>query len=318
MLNRNPAILFSMGLLLIASRVSGAGDVLNIPDGAKPAGLASAFVAVNGTVDSFAANPAGLASITDTQITFMPVWWVADYTCLYAAAAFPVRGLGTIGGSLKFLNTSFGSFDINGNPGGDLHFESLAATIGLGRSFNGKYLGLSVKYVHDRFQDFPFESLAFDAGAGTIFRLNERIGLNAGIAVRNIGFNFMKKSEVKAVSMPMTAAVGALLDFKPAGDHGLKLMTEVDASLGLGLKLDLAAEYSFRSTFFLRGGYGRQFSDAGSFSFGGGFRQSLNKIDKILGKYLSNLDIEIDYAMIPFKDQFNQYAHCLSVTFINN
>jgi hypothetical protein len=245
--------------------------------------------------------------------------WAADYNCGNAAAAWSVDRIGTFGLSVKYLSTTFAEFSYNGMQAGDIHAESFLAAAGFGRAFGRARAGAALKYVHDRYQDFPFESVAADLGGGLDFGpAGGRYVASAGIALRNIGANILKNKEAATVSLPLTAACGAALRILPVRGHGLTVTSELDAALlvGSGLKLAVAAEYSYLSTIFLRGGYSKWINGEGAFTAGLGFRQSLDKIDSYMARYLGSLDIEINYGLIPFDRQFGQLAHCFSISFI--
>jgi len=309
-------IISALALAGFTADATAGGDVLRIPDGALASGMAQALVSAPGSVDSITYNPASLGAIGGIQYTAMFTKWAMGYNAWYTALAYPLDAIGTIGASLKFLGTAFPRIDPSGNIGRDLHAESWAITAGFGKSFKGKNLGLNVKYVNDMYQNYSFSSIAFDAGGSTVLPLNQKFDVGLGLAVRNLGANLGKsRASAAAISLPMNGAIGATLILKGSEKNAFNLTAEVDSTMPeFDSKIMIAAEYGYKSVLFLRGGYAKRLAGEGTWSFGAGLKVSLSKFGK--ASKMGNYDLLANFGGISFKDQFNQYALCFSVSLL--
>ena len=74
-----------------------AGAFLRVGVGARPLGMGGAFTAISNDVYGSYWNPAGLGQLNSVQLMGMYSLLTLDRTLNYAATAFPVKGMGTIG-----------------------------------------------------------------------------------------------------------------------------------------------------------------------------------------------------------------------------
>jgi hypothetical protein len=301
------------------------GDALMLPDGARASGVGGGLTSSPGSVDTFTYNPAGLAVVDDAQYVAMYMLWpdgtkkgVNGYSGgvngYYGAFTYPVEEIGTFAGSLKHFGSSFPHYDAQGNLHGDLTAESIAATAAYGRSFGLLDAGVSLKYVFDGYQNYKFQSLVLDAGGSKMLSPTPKFDLNVGLAVRNIGVNFMRsknKNSAAAIDMPMNAAISGTLILKGTEKYSLNASAELDTMLvGFDSKVIVSAEVGLKPMLVGRIGYAKRLKGDGALSFGAGLNLPMKKTGK-----MSKYNITVDGGMISFKDQFGQYAYCLSVTF---
>jgi hypothetical protein len=254
---------------------------LKLGVGARAMGLGSAYVALADDPTSLYWNPAGLASVHETQVTAMHNEWMQDFRQEYAAVGLPFKK-----GSLGFSFQGFYSAealegrDEVGNLTQDVGFNDLAMTAAYARTITpGLDGGLAVRYIRGMIAEDNATAFAFDLGAK--YRLGES-GLSLGAAAQNIGGDATYVKE--AIPLPTTLRLGAAYSPALTGRHGSgTLSTEVHKSKGEDTRFNIGGEFAYKERLALRAGVKMGY-DVEDLSFGLG---------------IMHKEFRFDYALVP-------------------
>ncbi|MDX2002273.1 MAG: PorV/PorQ family protein [Chitinophagales bacterium] len=144
-------------------------------------------------VEALAVNPAGLAHLRKTEITFSRTQWLQGsgigINTVGIAQKFGKDKSNVIGFNLN--NIQFGEIDrtTTTNPEGGLGtFKPSYLNFGLGyaRAFsNSIFAGVNVKFINERIEDLGASGFAIDAGIQYI--TGPRNNIHFGLALRNVG-----------------------------------------------------------------------------------------------------------------------------------
>lgn len=158
---------------------------LDIPVGARPAALGSAYSALASDAYAPVWNPAGLGFVGRIEAAGQHLSYLESIHYEYLGLALPIGKLGSLGASAQYL----GSGDINstdnfGNAIGDFSSHYAAYSAAYGRKIgDATSLGLTAKWIDARIGDFSAHSQAVDIGA--MVRPGPRWSF--GAVVTNIG-----------------------------------------------------------------------------------------------------------------------------------
>jgi hypothetical protein len=254
---------------------------LKLGVGARAMGLGSAYVALADDPTSLYWNPAGLASVHETQVTAMHNEWMQDFRQEYAAVGLPFKK-GSIGFSFQgfYSAEALEGRDEVGNITQDIGFNDLAMTAAYGRTFSpGLDAGLAVRYIRGAIAEDNATAFAFDFGGK--YRLGES-GLSLGAAAQNIGGNATYVNE--AFPLPTTFRLGAAYSHALSSLHGAAtLSTEVHKSKGEDTRFNVGGEFAYKERLALRAG-AKMGYDVEDFSFGLG---------------IMHKQLRFDYALVP-------------------
>lgn len=205
-----------------------------------------------GSVDSLQVNPAGLASISNQQISFMHNIGFQDQATEHLAWGL---GLGEGKGaalSIDYLN--FGEVDTYSvdaatnqlTQGASLKPSAIAVTGGYGQAFGNFSLGLSGKYVSEDLG--PIKDSAFSADLGAAWQQG---ALQISAAALNIA------GQLHGSNLPGNLRAGASYNIEVSDSQNLVAGFNISAPFAdAGSSLvGLGAEYNFAGNYALRAGY---------------------------------------------------------------
>ena len=182
------SLVMCSSLMASGNKIGTAGAVeLTIPMGARNVALSGADVAgVKGT-EAMYWNPAGVASIQNTEAGFSYLKYFADMKISYFTVAANVGQLGVIGLNLQAMN--IGEIDVTTievpEGTGEVlkpNFLTLGATYA--RSFTDRInFGMNAKLISERIGDMTASAFAFDFG----LQYNSPLGVDFGIVMKNYG-----------------------------------------------------------------------------------------------------------------------------------
>ena len=317
----------NLGLLLIAGSVSAefskAGSAgaqfLKIGVGPKYQAMGDASTATVNDVYAAYWNPAGLAFIERSEVSFTNVNWVLDINLNYVALAHYFEEIGTFGVSASVL--SMGDQEIttidNQNGTGDYYSAtSYAIAFSYARMLNDRFsFGGSVKYVGERIHNENASGFAFDFGTQlhTGFK-----SLRLGMSITNLGpeldFNGpdldvsagQTGAELKTTGydLPMTFRFGLAYDVETGANSKLTLTSELTHPNDNVQQGAFGAEFGFSEQYFLRGGYKLNHDEAG-LTFGGGVRTAVSSETRLL----------VDYAWQDYGRLNNTHRFSVGFTF---
>jgi len=145
---------------------SEAASFLDIPIGAAPAALGSAYTAR--AEDAYAPvwNPAGLAYADATRLSGTHLAYLAGFHYEYAGLAVPLKNNQGLGASIQYLGADdFVAASEQGNITGTFSTTFAAYSLAYGRMFGPKWsLGLTGKLISEKIADASADGFAGDIG----------------------------------------------------------------------------------------------------------------------------------------------------------
>jgi hypothetical protein len=270
---------------------------LKIGIGARTVAMSDASVAMIDDSTSCYWNPAGLADVKGTDITFTDVEWIADMRLMSGTFAHKF-GFGTIGAMFTMLSVGEMEYRDEHNPDDPNAGTFTANDMMFGGSYARRLIdrfafGGTVKYVREKIDTYTAQGVAFDVGTTYITGFKS---LKMGISIQNFGpelkfggtFSELQRDkqtrEVKefaSYSLPITVKLGISYDlFQGSKNHLLTLALDAVHPNDGPEKLNLGAEYWIKNMLALRGGYlvsGGDFrsEELRTFSAGVGFKYNL-------------------------------------------
>lgn len=267
---------------------------LKVGVGSRGAALGEAYSAL---VDEPAAlywNPAGLAAVKGTHLTFTHLSWLGNINHEFAAVAFPGFG-GTIG--LGAIMQTIPGIQIRTKPTeepiGTFDAQDLAVVLAFGRQWRPNLAaGFSVKYLYEKIYLNSATGFAVDLGGLWQTPLAH---LKLGVTLQNLGSaSALRNDDIKLPALVRLGGAYALPI--SAGENQLALVAEHIRFLRGGDGNSAGAEFLFRKALALRAGY--QFNRENR-SVTGGFGTAF-------GRY------QLDYGYAPFANDLGN-AHRFSV-----
>jgi Uncharacterised protein family (UPF0164) len=173
--------------LLYAASGSGAeaASFLDIPVGAGPAALGSAYSALASDAYAPVYNPAGLGFLDSTQIAGQHVTYINPARYEFASAVHPLGHGNGLGVSVQYLTSgNLPGTDIDNNPIGDFSGYYAAYNLSYGQKFMDRFSwGLTGKMISAKIADVS--ASAFAADLGSMYKPTDRLTLAATLT--NLG-----------------------------------------------------------------------------------------------------------------------------------
>jgi hypothetical protein len=286
---------------LIPAHASAVGEngfaFLKLGVGARAMGMGGAYVAEVNDPTAVYWNPAGLAALQTTQITFMHNEWIQDFRQDFACVATPAfrnRGGGLALGLSTFYSSEFEKRTDTGLLIGHFGFNDILATgsaaFPLARGLTG---GLSAKYVREMIDQESASSIAGDLGVR--YQLPRTAVTLAG-ALQNVGTKATFITE--SFKLPTTVRMGAAYALGiPAWNGQTHLSAEYRHASGDGSRVQVGGEFVYRQVAALRAGLKLGY-DEEKLSFGLGLNRDR---------------FSFDYAIVPLSSDLGT-THFFSLT----
>src|SRR6266702_2058066 len=246
------ALLLSIGPTVRPCRpqaVNNAGALfLSLPVGARAVGMGQTAVALAGRGEAAFWNPAGLATMPESEFALETASLAAGASHALTAY-FHSHGIGVIGGAVYLLD--YGDLDRTDSTNNTIarisprNLEFLASyATELGSSLT---LGINYKLVEFRVdcsgdcRDFPGgQGVTNGVDIGGQLAVGADGALRVGVAVRNIGFKLQVNNRDQADALPARLVIGALYRVGLRGDASgggsdrldVKLAADVDSPWG--------------------------------------------------------------------------------------
>ncbi|MDD5687362.1 MAG: PorV/PorQ family protein [Elusimicrobia bacterium] len=284
---------------------SSAMEFLKLGIGAKQEGMGGAQVAVAEDVNSVYWNPAGLGSVSATELSFMHLSYFEGISYEYLAIGHPINESSTIGLQIMYLNygsmdktleNSAGGYDAVGSVG-SFEAKDIGGAISYGKQVDETInVGGSLKMVSQKIDTNSASGFGLDLGVEYV---PVKGGLQLGLAVQNLG------GKVDSNSLPgnIKAGLGKKLSAFE-GENNLTMAADVNYELdtattkeNIGLELMVAEMVAIRAGYKI--GY-----DEESYTLGGGFKMSG-----------ASSTFNIDYAFVPTKDLGDTHRVSLGIRF---
>ncbi len=181
-------------------------EFLRLENSPRAAALAESFVAGNDDPNIIFYNPAGIALLTETPVSFSFLKHLLDINSASISASHEFENIGRFGAAIKFIN--YGSFterDEFGNENGTFSANEMAFILGyanlLGENF---YYGANVKFIYSGIAGYS--STGFAADLGLHYEIPES-NWNFGFVILNAGSQFSSYGDTKE-NLPVDVRLG--------------------------------------------------------------------------------------------------------------
>ncbi|MFH1699772.1 MAG: PorV/PorQ family protein [Candidatus Zixiibacteriota bacterium] len=301
-------LLILLGGMSQADQFSKIGSVgaqfLKIGVGSRYQGLGEASVAIVNDAYSLYWNPAGLAYIEGSNLTFTNVNWVTDVNLNYVAFGTRIEDFGTLGISAALL--SMGDMEVTtidepDGTGDMFTASSFALTFGYARFLTTRLaFGASFKYIYEKIYTESAGGIAFDFGTQLHTGYKSlRIGMNISNLGPNMEFSgpnlkvpietqsaTSRNGEVAVDSydIPLTFRLGLAYDLINDPDNTVTMIVEAKHPNDLEQQASLGSEYNYRDQYFLRAGYKFNYSEQG-LTLGGGLNAPIGRNSTLVADY---------------------------------
>ena len=292
------AVLMLRGYGTAGDAGSAAAAFLKFSPSPRGTGMGEAYVSVAEDAYSAFWNPAGLAGVTQSQLSATYNASFEDVSHQYVAAAYPLRYGSTLGLSLSRLSVApFQGYDAQGVKTGGVSSSDMAVGLSYGRVIIKDEierpvlnLGAGVKAVSERLDDASAATAALDFGAVYFIRPDkywlkdiQAQEFRLAAAVRNIGPGL--KFDRRSSPLPLSATLGGSWHSHPGGSDSLILSLDNTFSNDEAYYAAIGAEYQAFQVISFRAGYRTGQQIGSGLRFGVGFMLSF---------------VDIDYSMSPF------------------
>jgi hypothetical protein len=268
--------------------------------GGRAVAMGGAFVGLADDATAIYWNPAGLASVSSTELSFMHLAWLQDVYYEYFAVAQPIKKWAVFGWSISYLHMGqLKGRDEDGQPTSDFTASDMAITFALGRKITDNLLlGGSIKNIEEKLEDRNAYGLAFDFGC---LYLTPVENLFLGGVVQNWGGDIAFVEE--SFGLPTVFKLGASYRHIVAGNP-INLAFDVYSPNDNKTRLHSGMEYIYRNTLAGRIGYknGSDLGNRAGLSLGLGLMTTRSQIYRI------------DYAFVPQGVLGNSHTFSLSIS----
>lgn len=262
------------------AKVGTAGaQFLELGVSARAIGMGDAFLAISDDASAVYYNPAGLTQVTERQVMFTHVSYVADINYDFAGLAYPTVKFGGVWG--------VGFYALNPGDMYVTHYESNTDNYSIGQTFTARDYALSLSYARsltDRFSvGMTFKlidelldterAIVWAADVGTLYDTGFR-GFKVAMVVSNFGpdLKFIEED----CPLPMNFKFGGVLDIFRDENHSTTFSVEGSHPNDNVEKFNVGLEYWFKDMFSLRLGDYLEY-DVGRISAGCGLRLALSE-----------------------------------------
>ena len=184
-----PVAMFAQGANNVSKTGTTAATFLEISVGAPAIGMGGAFVSLANDPTALYWNPAGIATITNTDAILSHTDWIADTKFDFAGLALPLGSFGTLGFSLTSLTMADMAVRTVEMPEGTGEYFSasdLAAGISYARPLTDRFsIGFTAKFIQEAIWHETADAFAVDVG--TIFKTDLFGGMVIGASLSNFG-----------------------------------------------------------------------------------------------------------------------------------
>jgi hypothetical protein len=213
---------FPLQSVLAASAGVNGASFLDIPVGAAPAAMGSAYSAR--ATDAYAPvwNPAGLGFLDGIHVSATHLSYLQSVNYEYFGLAIPLDGPPPqqgmpppprpgLGVSVQYLGSgSISAYDQSGNPAGSFSTTFAAYSLAFAEPVTDEWsLGVTGKYVTESISDASADALAIDLGS--LYRVNDRLSLAAVLSNLGSSVKFADQSD----PLPLNLRAGAFYQFNP-------------------------------------------------------------------------------------------------------
>ncbi|HOP50711.1 MAG TPA: PorV/PorQ family protein [Ignavibacteriales bacterium] len=312
-------LIFIQNLIFAAGSISKSGttasNFLKIGIGPRAIGMGGAFTSVANDVNALYWNPAGIAMLSDKQIEFSHVNWIADIKSDYFGVSVPIGQLGSVGAFVNALTMDEMMVRTVEKPEGTgEYFEvnSYAVGIHYSRMLTENFsIGFNAKYIRDKIWHMTSDGFALDVGV--LYKIDILNEFRIASSISNYGTKMKMEGrdnlllyqvgpgdpnlirtniELDKWDLPLIFRFGLSADVIKSQEHLLTLAIDAIHPNDNSESLNLGAEYTYDNLVAFRIGYKNLFLDEGEegLTFGIGVKYPVS----------DNLFLNLNYAYEDF------------------
>lgn len=316
----------------VSKKGTSAASFLSIGQGARAISMGSAFVGISDDPSAIYWNPAGLAKLGGTQVSFDHTTWIADINYNFVAASYSIGDYGTLG--LSFTSSSIGEMKvttIDQPEGTGENFSATDIAVSLAYAINltdNFAIGFNPKFISQSIWKMNASAIAMDLG---VQYRTPFAGIMLAMSISNFGSKMKMTGNSNLVqfdpdpenggnnayipaylqtdewSLPLTFRVGLGYSADFNDNHKLTLAVDALHPSDNYESVNVGAEYLLYDFIALRGGLNSLFlQDAEStFALGVGVKK----------QFVGNLGIRFDYAYQDFGRLTNIQKFTVGISF---
>jgi hypothetical protein len=181
-------------------------EFLRVDMSARAAALGGSFVSNNDDVDVLFYNPAGIATLEKSPVSFSFVKHLLDINLFSLAYSMEFENIGRFGTAVKYIN--YGTFDAAdefGNKTGEFNAGELAFLVGYSGEFEENfYYGANAKVIYSSIEEHSSSALAADLGV--LYSIPSQ-QINIAASVLNLGTQLSKYINTEE-DLPVDVSIG--------------------------------------------------------------------------------------------------------------
>lgn len=176
--------------------------------GARSAAMAGSFVSMRNDVNTIFYNPAGLATLTQSQASFGFFKHLLDINAGYASYAQELSGVGMVGFGVNYVNYgTFDETDVLANKLGTFGAGDLALSVGFaGELEENLSYGVAGKFIYSSIADARSSAIAADFGI--LYVIQGANPISMGASVLNLGTQLNPYIDTRE-NLPLEIKIGA-------------------------------------------------------------------------------------------------------------
>ncbi len=264
-----------------------AAAFLEIPVGAKSAGMGGAFVSIANDVSALYWNVAGIVNLDRNEIMGIHTRWIGETSFDYAGLVIPFGEAGAFGVSFTSLSMDDMKVRTVEKPEGTgEYFSAGDISIGLSYAFTLTErfaIGFTGKYVQQSIWHMTASAFALDAG--TTFRTDLFNGMVIGASISNFGTqmklegrdtrtfrsadetklgsnqNIAQNTELDSWDLPLLFQIGISTNAIHTDQFRWTVAVDALHPTDNYESINIGTEFAFQEFIFLRGGYNALFLD---------------------------------------------------------
>jgi hypothetical protein len=177
---------------------------------ARSAAMAGSFVSMRNDVNAIFYNPAGLATMTQSQASFGYFKHLLDINAGYASYAQELSGIGMVGFGVNYVN--YGTFDETdalANKLGTFGAGDIALSVGFaGELEENLSYGVTGKFIYSSIADARSSAIAADFGI--LYVIQGANPISMGASVLNLGTQLNPYIDTRE-NLPLEIKIGATI-----------------------------------------------------------------------------------------------------------
>ncbi|UXP30718.1 type IX secretion system protein PorQ [Reichenbachiella agarivorans] len=205
-------LIFQAGLLCAQLDASHSYDFLNLPVGARVAGLGGVVISsTDQDVNLFLSNPALLDSVNHNHISWSHLSYYADVQYNSFAYAWNLKRLGPIGIGVQHMGYGeFDSYDLAGNALGKTSANETAVVLSHSHTLGLFTMGANLRFISSNIDSYGSSALTMDLGGTFTHPTHE---LQVALLFKNMGVVFSDYTGSSESTLPFDVQMG--VTFKP-------------------------------------------------------------------------------------------------------